>query len=325
MSAMRLSQRSALMIFLGLAVFALSMVTWWIILMARLTDEKVDMAVEFNASPEYSERLYEQEIRRQIMVGSEGVVFLVLLLVGIWLIYRSLAQAHQLRRLQENFLMAVTHELKTPLASMTVYLDTLRSDKITPERKQKLIPRMKKDLVRLEGLVEDILEAGRFETSAYRPDLQRLDLGALLSELTAKLPSSNPGKEIRTELQIEDDVYVSADASVIGRAIRAILENAVKYSSETEADVKVTMRRLRKYAEVRIGDRGIGIEKGELSQIFDRFYRVGDELTRARPGTGLGLYLCRQMIRAHNGEVIAQSEGIGHGAEFIINLPMDEN
>ncbi len=306
-------------------MFALAMVTWWIILMARLTDEKVDIAHELGAAPEYSELLYEQEIRRQIMVGSEGVVFLVLLLVGIWLIYRSLAQAHQLRRLQENFLMAVTHELKTPLASMTVYLDTLRSDKIPTEKKQQLIPRMKKDLRRLEGLVEDILEAGRFETAAYRPDLQRLDLGVLLSELTAKLPSSNPGKEIRTELQIEKDVYVSADVAVIGRAIRAVLVNAVKYSSETEADLKVTLRRLRKRAEIRISDQGIGIEKGELSQIFDRFYRVGDELTRVRSGTGLGLYLCRQMIRAHGGEVVAQSEGVGQGAEFIINLPLDRN
>jgi signal transduction histidine kinase len=325
MGAMKLSQRSALIIFLTLAGFTLAMVTWWVILMARLTDEKVDLAAELGASPEYVNLLQEQEVGRQIMVGSEGVVFLVSLLVGVWLIYRSLVQAHQLRRLQENFLMAVTHELKTPLASISLYLDTLQSEKISAERKQQLIPRMKEDLGRLEGLVEDILEAGRFEASAYKPDRQRLDLGKLLNELCDDLPKSNPGRLVRVTRNITDDIYVVADSGVIQRAIRAILDNAVKYSGEADPDLTIILKRLRTYSEITITDRGIGIEKSELVQIFDRFYRVGQELTRACPGTGLGLYLCRQMIRAHGGEVLAQSNGIGHGAEFIITLPMDES
>ena len=323
MGALRLSQKSALIIFLMLGGFALTMVTWWIILMARLTDEKVDLAAELGASPQYIEYLHQQEIDRQIMVGSEGVVFLILSLVGVWLIYRSLVQAHRLRRLQENFLMAVTHELKTPLASIMVYLDTLKSEKVSSEKKQQVIPRMKEDLRRLEGLVEDILEAGRFEASAYKPDRQRLDLGVLLTALIDKLSVSNPGKRIRTTCHIESDIYVVGDSAVLQRAISAILDNAVKYSGDTEADLTVSLRRLRNYAEITIKDRGIGIDKSELSQIFDRFYRVGHELTRACPGTGLGLYLCRQMIRAHGGEILARSEGIGHGTEFIITLPLD--
>lgn len=325
MGALRLSPRSALMIFLTLAGFTLAMVAWWVILMARLTDEKVDIAEELGAAPEYIERLHQQEIKRQIMVGSEGVVFLVSLLVGVWLIYRSLVQAHQLRRLQENFLMAVTHELKTPLASMAVYLDTLRSEKISAEKKHQVIPRMKKDLARLDGLVEDILEAGRFEVAAYKPDRQRLDLGALLTDLVNNLAGSNPGRQIKVTRQIDEAVYVIADTGVIGRAIRAILDNGVKYSGAAAADLRVTLQRLRNFAEITIGDQGIGIEKGELHQIFDRFYRVGHELTRACPGTGLGLYLCRQMIRAHGGEVFARSKGIGHGTEFVITLPLDES
>jgi len=325
MGALRLSQKSALIIFLALVGFALAMVTWWIILMARLTDEKVDLAAELGAAPQYVEHLHQQEIERQIMLGSEGVVFLILILVGVWLIYRSLAQAHRLRRLQENFLMAVTHELKTPLASMTVYLDTLKSEKISSEKKEQLIPRMKEDLRRLDSLVEDILEAGRFEASAYKPERQRLDLGALLTDLTEKLSVSIPGKQLRATRHIESDIYIAGDSAVIRRAIRAILDNAVKYSGDDEADLTISLRRLSSYAEITIKDRGIGIDKSELSQIFDRFYRVGHELTRACLGTGLGLYLCRQMIRAHGGEVVARSEGIGCGTEFIITLPLDES
>jgi len=324
MSARNLSQKTALIIFIILVLFVMAMAAWWIIFMAQLTDEKVDIAHELGADPEYLEQLHQQEISRQIMLGSEGIVFLILILAGVLLIYRTLVHAERLRHQQENFLMAVTHELKTPLTSMEVYLDTLLSDKIPIEKKQAVIPRMKQDLGRLERLVEDILEAGRFEASAYKPDCQRVDLGALVETVADNLQAHNPGAHIRLTRRIEPGIHAQIDGPVIRRAIRAIFDNAVKYSGSSEADLTVSLHRLKRFARLTIADRGIGIEKKELVPIFDRFYRVGHELTRARRGTGLGLYLCRQMIRANGGEIIARSEGIGQGAEFVITLPMDE-
>jgi len=319
-----LSPRAAFIIFLGMVVFVLGLAVWWVILMAHLAAEKVEIAQQLGAPPEFVEQLHQQEISRQIMLGSEGVVFLLVVLLGIWLIYRALHQTEILRRRQENFLMAVTHELKTPLASMSVYLDTLQSDKIPPAKKQSVVPRLQQDLRRLERLVEDILEAGRFETGEFKPNLQRVDLAALLHSATDQLSEYNGAVTMKLTREIESEVWVNVDAPIISRAIGAVLDNAVKYSGRSETEIKIGLRRYQHRAEISIRDNGVGIAKNELESIFDRFYRVGHELTRAKGGTGLGLYLSREMIRAHGGEVVARSEGAGRGAEFIITLPLDE-
>ncbi|MBD3257563.1 hypothetical protein GF377_03945, partial [candidate division GN15 bacterium] len=122
-----LSTRTALIIFIVMVVFIIAQAAWWVIFMAQLVDEKVEMAESLGASPGYVEQIHQQEIRRQIMVGTEGTVVLLLFLVGIWLIYRALVSADRTQMQQENFLMAVTHELKTPLASLRLSLDTVES------------------------------------------------------------------------------------------------------------------------------------------------------------------------------------------------------
>jgi len=318
------SPRTAFIIFVGMVVFVLALAAWWVVLMARLADEKVDIAQQLGAAPEFVEQLHQQEISRQIMLGSEGSVFLLTILLGIWLIYRALHQTEVLRRRQENFLMAVTHELKTPLASMGVYLDTLKSDKIPPAKKQAVVPRLQQDVKRLERLVEDILEAGRFETGEFKPNRQRVNLAALLNSSADQLVGYSGAVTVHLTREFESEVWVNVDAPIVSRAVGAVLENAVKYSGGNEAMIMMGLRRDQHRAEISIRDNGVGIAHNELDSIFDRFYRVGHELTRAKGGTGLGLYLSREMIRSHGGNVVARSRGRGHGAEFIITLPLDE-
>ncbi len=319
-----LSQRTALVVFVVLVVYILAMAVWWIVLMARLTDEKVEIAARLGADPGFVEQLHQQEISRQIMLGSEGVVFLIVILLGLWLIYRTMRQAERLRRHQENFLMSVTHELKTPLASMAVYLETLQSAKIPPAKKEVAIPRMKQDLKRLDRLVEDILEAGRFESSDYRPRRERMELGPLLHRAADNLENRGLRWPVSLSRQIEDGVFVLANDPAMLRAIEAVLDNAVKYAGDRPVEIKMSLQRRESTAQVKIRDNGIGIDKKELAFVFDRFYRVGHELTRASAGTGLGLYLCREIVRAHGGEVEGCSEGVDRGAEFSIRFPLDE-
>ena len=318
-----LSQKRALGVFIFLVLFLLTMAVWWIVYLARLTDEKVEIAAELGASPEYVEELHQQEISRQIMLGSEGVMFLLLTLVGIWLIYRAVSQAERLRRHQENFLMAVTHELKTPLASMAVYLDTLESPRIPDEKKRTVLPRIRDDVKRLDRLVENILQAGRFDSVGYRPDRSRIELDKILHALLDRLVQDQPKMKLEIERDIETGLAAEIDVPVIKRAVSAVLDNAVKYAGKPEARLSVRLSRQGNTAEIVIADQGVGIEAKELKLIFDRFYRIGDELTRGSSGTGLGLYLCREMVRAHGGRVQARSEGPGKGAEFTISLPLD--
>src|SRR5512140_2238956 len=177
---MRLSPKSALALFSFMVIVLMAQALWWVVFMARLVGEKVDMAQQLGGSPAFVAQIHQEEIKRQMMVGTEGIFFLLLVLLGAWLIYRALVKSEELKFHQQNFLMAVTHELKTPLASIRIYLDTLQSPKIDPAKKEKVIPRMKEDIDRLGRLVENILDAGRFERHGYHLNRANLDLSALV-------------------------------------------------------------------------------------------------------------------------------------------------
>lgn len=317
---MTLTPRRAFIIFVALVVFTVAQAAWWIVFMARLVDEKVDIARELGGSTAYIEAMHQQEIHRQIMIGSEGVVFLLIVLAGAFLIYRSLTRTVELRFRQQNFLMAVTHELKTPIASIRVYLDTLQSDRIAIERKAEIMPRLRADVARLEQLVERVLEAGRFERSGYRLNREVFNLADLVRQRVRafeEVPSDGP---VEVAATIPDRVMFNGDRAATGRAIDAILENALKYRDGDRLRVTVELAVEGGGVQIRIGDNGIGIDAPELRRIFERFYRVGNELTRRTSGTGLGLYLCREIVRAHGGDVTAASAGAGTGTVFTIQL-----
>lgn len=315
-----LSSKGAFVLFLLVGIVAFAQAVWWIVFMAGLVDEKVEVAEQLGADPQFVQQLHDQEISRQVMVGMEGIFFLLLIMGGAWLIYRSLVRTEELKFNQQNFLMAVTHELKTPLASIKLYLTTLNSQKIPEEKKARVLPRMKEDLERLEKLVDNILEAGRFERAGYKLHRQTIDLTDLVAQLVEKvkrIPTAKP-VDVRTELASE--VTVEADPAALGRAIEAVLENGLKYNNKDRVIIDISLTNDAGTARLEIADNGVGLEKNDLRAVFDRFYRVGSELSRQHPGSGLGLYLCREIVRAHGGDIVAASEGPGSGSRFVITL-----
>ena len=180
MAKLILSSKKAFVLFLSISFLLVAQGIWWVALMARLFDEKVEMVQKLGADKSYIEIIQQEEISRQIMIGTEGLFFLLLVGIGAWLIYRTLVKNEELQYAQQNFLMSVTHELKTPLASMKIYLDTLKSNKIPEEKKLTIIPRLKDDVNRLERLVENILEAGRFEKRGYELHNDYFDLSNMI-------------------------------------------------------------------------------------------------------------------------------------------------
>lgn len=320
-----LTPRAALVLFIVLAVVILAQAVWWIVFMAQMVDEKVEIAVELGAAPDYVEQLHDQEVGRQIMLGMEGIFFLVLILLGAWLIYRALVKAEELKFHQQNFLMAVTHELKTPLASMKIYLDSMKSDKIAAARKVEIVPRMEDDVLRLEKLVENILDAGRFERSGYQLSRQKLDLCTLVDKALddlARLPSKVP---VEVEWSETEPTEINGDPVALRRAINAILENSLRYNEQDLVRLCIILNVERNRCRLNISDNGIGLSKKESCQVFNRFYRAGQELSRSRPGSGLGLFLAREIIRAHDGDINVKSDGPGQGSTFTIILKTELN
>jgi signal transduction histidine kinase len=323
MPKITISPRTALWLFVSVTVVLATQAVWWIAFMARLTDEKVELAGELGAGEEFLQVLQEQEISRQIMLGLEGIFFLLLVGVGAWIIYRALVNAEKLKFHQQNFLMAVTHELKTPLASMKIYLDSLGSERISTERKAQIIPRMRDDIGRLDKLVQNILDAGRFERDGYRLDRSQFDLVRLIKE-TIEHFQKEPHKitlEIRRSLP--EQLQFEGDPIAFRRALGTVIENCIKYNDNNPVQIDITATKDVDDIKITISDNGIGLDPSDQRQIFERFYRAGEELTRNRPGSGLGLYLCREIIRAHGGTIFARSDGVGHGTTFTITIRSD--
>jgi two-component system, OmpR family, sensor histidine kinase CiaH len=317
---MNLSPRLALWLFTVMVVFQLAQTIWWVVFMNRLLNEQVEMAIQLDGTAGIVESIQQQGIDRQIMVGLEGAFFLIVFATGIWFMYRALVRSDELKFHQQNFLMAVTHEFKTPIASMRIYLDTLRSPKVSVDKKQEIVPRLGEDVKRLEKLVENVLHAARFERHGYRLIKEQFNLSNLIRDRIAaieRIPTTLP-KSFTADIQ--DGVDILGDAPALGRAIDAILENSLSYHSDNPIEIAVSLRISDSKATISITDNGIGIKKGDIPRLFERFFRVGDELTRHSAGTGLGLYLCREIIKAHGGTVRAQSEGLGKGATFTITL-----
>ncbi len=321
MAKLILTSKKAFVLFISITFLLVAQAIWWIALMAKLFDEKVKMVQELGAEKAYIDLIQQEEISRQIMIGMEGLFFLLLVGIGAWLIYRTLVKNEELQYAQQNFLMSVTHELKTPLASMKIYLDTLKSDKIPEEKKMTIIPRLKDDVNRLEKLVENILEAGRFEKSGYELHKDYFDFSNMINSDLDKLKNfaTHQKLEIIRENFPENYIFYG-DRFALSRAFEAIIENTLKYNDKDNILLKVSFKADKNNVYISISDNGIGLDKHNKERIFERFYRVGEVLNISKPGTGLGLFLCREIIKAHKGSIKVESDGIGMGVNFKIQL-----
>ena len=249
-----------------------------------------------------------------------GAVFFVLVIIGVFWLLLWLVREIGVNQRQRAFIDAVTHEMRTPLASLQLHLETLERHDPDRENRQAFLERMRGDLERLDHTVEQVLTAARAEDSRLRPRFERVALPELLAGCIAELRTSHGLPEQAVQLEIEPDTSVKGDATELAVVFRILLENAVKYSGEpVEVTVRVKVRDDGRVA-VEIADRGIGIPSGELGKIFQRFYRVGRDVQRTASGLGLGLFIVRNLVRRQGGRVVARSEGWGQGSRFVVTL-----
>jgi signal transduction histidine kinase len=276
----------------------------------------------FHVPPEVTARLESGLHRRIVMFVSEGSFFMLLILFGAYLIYRALRHSEDLKLRQQNFIQAVTHEFRTPMTSMRLYLETLKSGKVQPEKTGELYPKMLDDCDRLDRLVDNVLQASLYNQDDYRLNLAETDLAEDVNDYLNNLEPlvKRHNGELRRDL--EPGLRVRTDYQSLGRAVTALVDNALKYSPTDKRQIDVTLHKDADRAELRVADHGSGIPAAERERIFERFYRVGNETTRTVKGTGLGLYLVRQIVEAHGGEVRVTSNGTGPGSVFTIKLPM---
>ena len=262
---------------------------------------------------------------RRIATLVLGIISFAILIAGVLLITVFLLREIRRNERQDSFLNTVTHELKTPVASIRLYLETLQRRPTDEAQRQNFYRIMHADTDRLLATVEQVLKAGELGQRARQQNRALVDMGALVEECIGITLQRHhlPPDVIRLE-PISGDVrlQVHAIAEDLRTAVTNVLDNAVKYSPDG-VDITCSLRIVRyTTVELQVTDTGLGIPPGQLKRIFKRFYRVpGRSMVRVK-GTGLGLFLVRAIARQHGGNAVAASPGQGQGTTITLNLPL---
>ncbi len=251
-----------------------------------------------------------------------GVLLLLLIIAGVVLNTTFLVREIRRNEQHDAFINAVTHELKTPVASIRLYLETLQTRGVDEDKRKEFYKTMLEDSDRLLATIDQILRTGRMGPSRRRLNLTPIDLDAVIEECVGRIRALYHLPPESLKYQHGATVTVIGDLDDVRAAVANLIDNAVKYSGK-EVSVSIEISKMEgKYVSVRVKDQGAGIPKHELRQIFKRFYRSPGPLARRVQGTGLGLYIVRAVARAHGGRAWAESEGPGRGSTFILQLPI---
>ncbi len=326
---LRMKVRAGIRLLFALVVATcLAEVAWWIYFHYRETGRlaAADRALQqgdvpgalaaLGANADHS--LTEEAHRRLVMFTSEGIALGILVLIGVVFFYLAMLRERRLRQAQERFLTGATHALKTPLATIRLGIESLQDTRTPAERRERYLRAMATEVDRLDRDVGNVLAAAQVGTSRVglhrsTGDLQQ-DLSSALTRLQARSEAAHT--TIRCDAQ---SAFVDRDPQAIGMVLENLLDNAIKYSPNG-GTIDVSLRASAATAEVRVRDEGIGMDKEEQELVFERFYR--GQARQNVGGTGLGLYLARELVLAHGGTIEATSGGPGKGSEFIVRLPL---
>ena len=251
-----------------------------------------------------------------------GIIFFAAIITG--LVLNTIFLIREIRRNEQHdaFINSVTHELKTPIASIRLYLETLKNREVSDEKRNEFYDVMLTDSERLLNTVEQVLQAGRTRDASRLLNVSEIKLSEILAEcverirLRYKLPEETV---ILVNNSSADDLI--ADANELQTAFLNLLDNAVKYSSD-KLQIFVEINDIdREILEIRFTDSGVGIPVADLKRIFRRFYRVPGIVSQKSKGTGLGLFIVKSIVKKHKGKISAESNGLGCGTTFIVSLP----
>jgi signal transduction histidine kinase len=268
-----------LVIFYALIIYAVAQLIWWGYMLASLQPKRFGM------------------------VCGEGSMVIIVLAFGVYYMHRSLKRQERLQEQKKNFLLSVTHELKSPLASIKLLLQTIQKRDLTKAQISDFIGKSLLDIERLDDMVENMLLASKIDNRSYSFPKANFNLSVLVDSIVNRLQLTKcEGNQQIINAEIESKIEITGDKFALTSVVTNLIENAIKYSGPCETvDVKLFSKDGKIHLQV--ADHGIGIADEEKSRIFERFYRVGSEDTRNTKGTGLGLYIVKEVLDKHEASI----------------------
>jgi K+-sensing histidine kinase KdpD len=286
-----------------LLIYIVAALLWWFI---ALNNQNNTMAAMRLAEMNKDEVAYTQKIQQIISIQKrkttqylgEGVAFLAVILIGAVFIYRATRKQIKFGAQQQNFMMAVTHELKTPIAITQLNLETIQKRNLDGEKQHKIINDSLLEVNRLNSLCNNILWAAQLDSGSHNNKKEEINLSDVVMGCVEDFEKRWGTEKFKTK--VAEGVYLHSDALMIQILMNNLVENALKYSSK-QKQVYIELGQENSNIFLRVKDEGIGIADDEKKKIFEKFYRSGSETTRRTKGTGLGLYLCHKIVKNHKG------------------------
>ena len=282
----------------------------------QITFQQLSPLADYKTSSDYH-TISAKYSRQRFMILGEGSVFIFLLLLGLLAVRRVFSKEMQLARQQHNFLLSITHELRSPLSAVKLSLQTLALRKLEPEKSEKLISNSLVDIDRLEALVDNILFAAKIEYDEPGFSNEEINISEITQLVIERFVHNKKG--INMLDTIKQGIYLHVDPIGFTSVVSNLIENAIKYS-DASTSVVITLADDSGYVYLTVADNGMGITELEKERVFDKFYRVGNEDTRLTKGTGLGLYIVKRFVEIYNGEIsIEDNKPVG--SIFKLSLP----
>jgi signal transduction histidine kinase len=294
-------------------VYMIAALLWWSVLLLKQNKIIYEQAIKIKGA---NAEAFSVFTTQKNMIIGEGFVFAISLLIGFYLIYRALQREISVSKNQSNFLLSVSHELKSPLTSINLVLDTIKKRDLDKPTTNELIQTATTESKRLQDLIDSILLTSQLDFG-HQYHIEEVNLQDMMDELIKlyTLPTA------RAHISFENKVaaaVISADKAALKIALNNLIENAIKYSQGL-AQIQILIDKKGDKILLKIADQGIGISKEEKEKVFNKFYRVGDEKVRTSKGTGLGLYIVKKIVTDMHGTIVVENN-TPRGTAFILTF-----
>jgi two-component system sensor histidine kinase CiaH len=295
---------------------------WWYIELDQQNDlmlafQQQQVVKEYGHDLVRLDQIKDAHDRNAKQYIGEGLTFLVLTLAGAFFVYNAVRRQIRLHQQQKNFMMAVTHELKTPIAVTKLSLETLKRHQLDPERQNKILGDAINETERLDSLCNNILLSSQLESGGYQFTLQEFDASKMVASAVRAFATRFPQRTF--EMQVPEHIFIVGEEFLLRLVLNNLIENAIKYAP-AELPLTITLTEEGEKVVFSVADLGEGIPETEKQKIFEKFYRLEDESRRKTKGTGLGLYLSTKIVRDHQGTLVLENNH-PQGSVFKVILP----
>jgi signal transduction histidine kinase len=308
-----------------LLLYIIAALLWWFFSLYTQNEDMYSLRKEYlnktgvQTSTAYQLKLQKIESERRrnnAKYIGEGGAFFILILFGAVYIYRSVRSQFRIQQQQQNFVMAITHELKTPIAVARLNLETLQRYQLEESKKEKLLQMTLQETMRLDSLINNILISSQLDGNSYQVSKEELNFSDLVNDVACQFVTRYSSRKLNKNIQ--QDIDINGDPLLLKLLVSNLLENANKYSAK-EKPIELELSQTNGTIFIKIKDEGTGISNEEKKNVFKKFYRTGNEQTRKTKGTGLGLYLCKKIAEDHNGNVTIE-DNQPQGSNFIVRF-----